>query len=676
MSNPLLVSSVLPAFDTINLSDFNPAVESLINDAKRVIDASLGNQIYSWENFVEPISVASTKIDYVWALLSQLKSVKDSEELRELYQGLSGKVTQFYTELAQSEPLFGAYSYVAEHEQGLDEAQIKMLENTLRSFRLNGVALASDKKQELAELKQSLVSLTNRFSENVLDATQAWTKHVADAQELGGLPESTLAMLRNKAQKKGFEQGYMLDLELPTYLPVMQLCDNRSFRRELYEAYITRASDQGPDAGKWDNSEVIRTILQQRKRMSNLLGFDNYADLSLETKMAESPRHVLDFLQELVGRCRPLAEKELAHARAYAAESLGIDDLATWDMPYVSEHMRRKLFNVDQEALRPYFPLPKVMAGLFEVVSSLFGVSVDLVPDVVGMHEDMQCYVIRQDGQDLAFLFMDLYAREGKRGGAWLASCKKRARSLAGDLTLPVGFLVCNFSAPTADVPSLLTHNDMTTLFHEFGHSLHYCLTQVEQPEVSGIAGVPWDAVELPSQFLENWCWQKDILINMSGHYLSGESLPEDAANSLLNAKTFQAGIQTLRQLEFALFDFRLHHEYAEGQTDVLALLQDVQSEVALLPVPEFGRFSHGFTHIFAGGYAAGYYSYKWAEVLAADAFSAFLEEGVMNRETGERFKREILEVGGARDVNQMFFAFRGREPKIDALLQQMGTSI
>jgi oligopeptidase A len=675
MSNPILAPTVLPAFDLIELSDFTPAIESLIQDAKNVMSSVLENQRYTWANFVAPISEASAQLDYAWALLSQLKSVKDSDDLREVYQDLSSKVTQFSTERSQSKPLFDAYNYVAQHEQGLGEAQAKMLENMLRSFRLNGVALPDSEKRELAELKQSLVSLTNTFSENVLDATQAWTKHIADVQELVGLPDSTLTMLRNKAQKKGFEHGYLLDLELPTYLPVMQLCENRVLRSELYEAYMTRASDQGPYAEKWDNSHVIQSILSQRKRMAHLLGFDSYADLSLETKMAESPNHVLGFLEELVGKCRPLAKQELKVAQAYASESLGIDALEMWDMPYVSERMKHELFNLDQEALRPYFPLPNVMEGLFKVASGLFGISVEVVPDAACVHEDVECYALRQDGKDLAYLFMDLYVREGKRGGAWLASCKKRARTLSGELTLPVGFLVCNFSAPSVDVPSLLTHNEMTTLFHEFGHALHYCLTQVEQPEVSGIAGVPWDAVELPSQFLENWCWQKDILIDMSGHYVSGESLPEALVDNLLNAKAFQAGTHALRQLEFALFDFRLHHEYVEAETDALALLRDVQSELALLPIPGFARFSHGFSHIFAGGYAAGYYSYKWAEVLAADAFSAFLEEGVMSRQAGDRFKREILEVGGAKDVNQMFVAFRGREPKIDALLQQMGTS-
>jgi oligopeptidase A len=673
MQNPLLTENELPDFEEIRLEHFQPAIEHIIFSFKEQLPTSLKSESNDFIEVVSPLSDLTARLDYVWSIFSHMKSVTDSDALRSEFDKLSSVITGFYTELGQNQPLFEAYKKVQERGGGLTSVQQSMLYQELRDFRLNGVALPAEKKARFAEIRQELVNLSNKFAENVLDATQAWTLHIEDQEELDGLPESILESLQSKAQAKGFESGYLITLDIPCYLPVMQYAKNRALREQVYTAYLTRASDQGPMSGQYDNSELMLDILKLRKELAMLLGFDTYAELSVETKMAEDPEQVLQFLIDLAEKALDLARSELDELRIFASAKLGMDQVEAWDLAYVAESFRKASFDLDQEELRPYFPLPTVLAGLFELVETLFGVRLEEQDGVQVPHPDTKVFALKQGDETIAHIYTDLYARENKRGGAWVGPCQKKSRSADGQLIKPLAFLVCNFSAPTESKPSQLTHNEMITLFHEFGHALHHCLTEVEQPEISGISGVPWDAVELPSQFLENWCWEPEVLVTLSGHVDTGAPLPQEIIDRMIAAKGFQAAMQTVRQLEFALFDFRLHHEFEEGSTQVMHILREVQDVVAVMPVPDFARFPHGFSHIFAGGYSAGYYSYKWAEVLAADAYSAFEEEGVLNAETGARFRREILAQGGSRDVNEMFMAFRGRMPTPDALLEKIG---
>lgn len=676
MPHALLQDSQLPAFDQFAIPDFKPSIEALISEYKALISAITSQPSYSWSKSIAPLSDMQRRLDHIWSLLSHYKAVMDDEETRELYKALSAQLTTFRSEKAQNAELFAVYKSVSEGEQGLDVAQTKVLDNALLGFHLSGVDLEEAQQTEFKDLSQTLVQLSNRFAENVLDATQSWSLYVDDIEDLKGVPDATLKRLAERAQAESHEHGYLLGLDMTLYLPVMQYCQNRQLRERLYRAYITRASSLGEHEASLANESNMRDILQARRRKAELLGFSSYAELSLQTKMAESPDHVLQFLQDLQTKASSLATRELADLEEFSKRELGIDSVQAWDYQFVSESYRKANFDIDQEQLRSYFQLPKVLDRMFKVAESLFGVTLELDPQASLPHQDTQCYRIKYGDEVRAYIYMDLYAREGKRSGAWVAPCHKRSHDLTGACKLPTTFLVCNFSAPQAmsgkQAPSLITHTEMVTLFHEFGHALHHCLTVIDLPEVSGISGVPWDAVELPSQFLENWCWQPEVIKDLSEHIETGEGLPDEYIRRLMNAKSFLAGLQTLRQLEFATFDFRLHHEF-NNETDVQALLEQVQGDISLIPVPSFARFANAFAHIFSGGYAAGYYSYKWAEVLAADAFSAFQEEGVMNPQTGERFLREILSRGGTGDVNEMFKAFRGRMPSSEALLKQMG---
>ena len=673
MSTALLREQQLPAFNDFSTQDFKPAFEALISRYNSILSDVISQEHPTWDSAVAPLSDASRKIDHVWSILSHLKAVADNDELRETYNELSAKLTRFRSEISQNEQLYKLYERVSESSDFLNEAQAKVLENTLRGFRLSGVALPSDKKETFKQLSEQLVALTNRFAENVLDSTQAWFLYLESEEPLAGVPEATLKRLAERAKEKSYSKGYLLGLDITIYLPVMQYCEDRAIREALYRGFITRASlEDGHQAGH-ANEQIMVDIMSARKQKADLLDLPSYASLSVEPKMAESPEHVLEFLEDLLEKAKPLALEEMELLTGYANERFGICKLEAWDVAFVSEALRKERFDIDQEALRPYFPLPVVLEGLFSVAKRLFGVQIKELVGVSVPVPDTRCFCIERDGQPQAYIYMDLYSREGKRGGAWVAPCHKLTMPESGDEIRPLAFLVCNFSSPTEDAPSLLTHGEMVTLFHEFGHALHHCLTKISYPEVSGISGVPWDAVELPSQFLENWCWQSEALKFLSKHIDSGESLPDELIDKLTSAKSFLAGMQTLRQLEFALFDFRLHHQYEIGETDIQACIEEVQREVSVVPVPEFARFANAFSHIFAGGYAAGYYSYKWAEVLSADAFSAFEEEGVFNASTGERFKSQILERGGAGDIGEMFKAFRGRMPSSQALLKQMG---
>ncbi|KZY65638.1 M3 family metallopeptidase, partial [Oleiphilus sp. HI0066] len=538
MSTALLQEQQLPAFETYSVSDFRPALEALMSQFNNLLEKVCAQQESSWDETVAPLSDLSRKIDHVWSIASHLKAVADSEELRAVYKTLSEELSAFYSAVAQNKELYSRYLAVSE-QSGLNASQKKVLENKLRSFRLSGVALEDDAKAEFKALNQKLVGLSNRFSENVLDSSQAWSLHIVDAERLAGVPSSVISRLEERARDKGYETGYLLGLDLTLYLPVMQYCEDRDLRKVLYEAFITRASNQGPHDLSHANEELMRDIMDARLRKSELLDLASYADLSVQTKMAESPQQVLDFLYDLHEKAKPLAEKEFVELTAYAKQKFGLAELAAWDVPFVTETLRKERFDVDQELLRQYFPLPTVLSGLFEVLKRVFGVELEEQEGVSTPVPDARCFKVLQNGQALAYIYMDLYSRDGKRGGAWVGTCHKLTEFDKEEPLLPVAYLVCNFAAPSDGKPSLLTHSDVVTLFHECGHAMHHCLTKISYPEISGIAGVPWDAVELPSQFLENWCWQPEALEFLSSHVDDKESLPDALIEKMMKAKSF-----------------------------------------------------------------------------------------------------------------------------------------
>ena len=590
------------------------------------------------------------------------------------------KLSEYHTEQGQNEDLFQAYQQIAEGSeyQKLAPAQRKVIDNTLRNFRLAGIGLPEEKKQRFKAIMQELSTLGSRFQDNVMDATQAWTKHINDESELSGLPDSAKAMARQAAQQKELD-GWLLTLEFPSYFAVITYADNGALREEMYRAYNTRASDQFQASDKnLDNAPVMAQILKLRHEAAQILGFANFAEYSLATKMAETPQQVLDFLYDLAKRAKPQAERDLQEVHEFVAAQFGVDELQAWDIPYYSEKLRQHRYQISQEELRPYFPENKVISGLFAVVERLYGLQICPTNQFETWHPDVKCYeIVSQDGQLRGRFFFDLYARSNKRGGAWMDGCVTR-RKLTDHLQIPAAYMVCNFSPPVRNKsdgkPALFTHDEVLTLFHEFGHGLHHLLTRIDYAAVAGINGVEWDAVELPSQFMENWCWEREALDLISGHIDSGEPIPEDLYQRMLAAKNFQSAMQMVRQLEFSVFDFRLHAEYDPNQgARVQGILDEVRAQVAVLKPPSWNRFANSFLHIFAGGYAAGYYSYKWAEVLSADAFSKFEENGIFDQTTGQQFLAEVLEVGGSRDAIDNFKAFRGREPKVDALLRHSG---
>jgi oligopeptidase A len=566
-----------------------------------------------------------------------------------------------------------AYKAVAEQVSALDEAQRKVLENALRDFHLSGVDLPADKKARFKAISQELSQLTSKYSENVLDANNAWSKNIDDPAALSGLPQSALDLARQTAQQRE-QDGWLLTLDYPSYFPVMTYADDAALRREVYEAYQTRASDQGPQAGQYDNGENMQRILALRHEQAQLLGFANYAECSLAKKMARSAEEVLHFLRDLAAKSKPQAERELAELRSFAGEHYGVAQLEPWDIAYYSEKLRQHRYSITQEEIKPYFPENRVVPGMFEVVGKLYGISFHEIDGIDTWHPDVKFYEIRDhDGSLRGQFYFDLYARQNKRGGAWMGDCQSRMVTRTVE-QIPVAYMTCNFTPPVGDKPALLTHDEVETLFHEFGHGLHHMLTRVDYVAVSGINGVAWDAVELPSQFLENFCWEREALDLFAAHYQTGEKIPEELYQRMLAAKNFQSGMMMVRQLEFALFDFRMHLEYDPDRgARIYEILDEVREEVAVIKPPQWNRFAHAFSHIFAGGYAAGYYSYKWAEVLSADAFSLFEENGVFDQATGQSFLHNILEMGGARDAMELFVAFRGREPKIDALLRHSG---
>ncbi|MCV6587700.1 MAG: oligopeptidase A [Marinobacterium sp.] len=677
MSNPMLQTHLLPPFSQISPADIEPAIDQLLADNRQAISELLtslqGANTPDWSSFVAPLESMHDRLAQAWSPVSHMNAVVNSDELREAYNACLPKLSQYWTELGQNRGLYEAFRAIRESDgfDSLSVAQQKMIEDQLRDFRLSGIALPEAQQQRYGELKQRLSELTTKFSENVLDATGGWQKQISDVSELAGLPEMALAVAQQQAQAKALD-GWLITLDFPSYLAVMTHAENRELRREVYEAFATRASDQGPHAGKWDNSDIMTEILTLRHELAALLGFEHYGEYSLATKMAESSEQVVGFLTDLAEKSQTVARQDYDELVAFA-QTQGLDDPQAWDLTFYGEQLKEQKYSVSQQALRPYFPMPKVLDGLFQVAGRLFDIEIHELHDFDSWHPDARLFEISREGDAIARFFLDAYARYKKRGGAWMDDCRVRRRLDDGAVQLPVAYLVCNFSGPVGDDPALLTHDEVTTLFHEFGHGLHHMLTRIETAAVSGINGVPWDAVELPSQFMENWCWEPEALALISGHYQTGESLPQAMLERMLAAKNYQSGMMMVRQLEFALFDFRLHMEYTAGETDIQAVLNAVREQVAVVQPPAFNRFQHGFSHIFAGGYAAGYYSYKWAEVLSADAFSRFEEEGIFNAQAGADFRRTVLEQGGSREPMALFTEFRGRTPQVDALLRHSG---
>ncbi|WP_440497959.1 oligopeptidase A [Serratia sarumanii] len=677
MTNPLLTPFSLPPFSAIRPEDIVPAVQSALADCRAAVERVVAQPgPFTWDNLCQPLAESDDRLSRIWSPIGHLNSVKNSPELRAAYEQALPLLSEYGTWVGQHEGLYQAYRSLKEGAafEALSVPQRKAVDNALRDFELSGIGLSADKQQRYGEIVARLSELGSTYSNNVLDATMGWSKLITDEAELSGLPESALAQAQAMAQAKE-QDGWLLTLDMPSYLPVLTYADNRALREEMYRAFATRASDQGPNAGKWDNSEVMAETLALRHELAQLLGFDTYADKSLATKMAESPEQVIGFLSDLAKRARPQAEQELAQLRAFAKQHYDVDELEAWDITYYGEKQKQHLFSISDEQLRPYFPEQRVVEGLFEVVKRIYGVTAKERKDVETWHPDVRFFdLFAADGELRGSFYLDLYARENKRGGAWMDDCVGSLRKADGTLQKPVAYLTCNFNRPLGDQPALFTHNEVTTLFHEFGHGLHHMLTQIDTAGVSGINGVPWDAVELPSQFMENWCWEPEALAFVSGHYQSGEPLPKAMLDKLLAAKNYQAALFILRQLEFGLFDFRMHFEYSpEKGAQILPTLAEVKKMVAVVPSPSWGRFPHAFSHIFAGGYAAGYYSYLWAEVLSADAYSRFEEEGIFNAETGKSFLDNILSRGGSEEPMALFKRFRGREPQLDAMLRHYG---
>ncbi|MWP46172.1 oligopeptidase A [Gilliamella sp. Pas-s27] len=673
MTNPLLTKAPLPLFSQIKPEHVLPAIQETLKNCKNTIETVLKqNSQYTWDNLIQPIDEMDEKFSRAWSPISHLNSVKNSPELREAYEACLPLLSEYSTWVGQHKPLYQAYKQIKEgqHYATLSKAQKKVIDNALRDFELSGIGLPDDKQKRYGEIVAKLSELSSQYSNNVLDATMGWSKLITDIKALSGMPESALAAAKEQAKMKD-KEGWLLTLDIPSYLPVMTYCDNRDLRFELYQAYNTRASDQGPNAGKWNNTEIIKQILTLRDELAQLLGFNTYADKSLATKMAKSTTQVIEFLTDLANKAKPQGEKELAELKRYAYEFFGASDIKPWDVAYYSEKQKQYLYTINDEELRPYFPQQRVINGLFEVVHRIFGITAKERQGVEVWDPEVKFYdLYTANGELKGSFYLDLYAREHKRGGAWMDDCIGRMRFTDGHVQTPVAYLTCNFNRPVGDKPALFTHDEVTTLFHEFGHGLHHMLTEIDVSSVAGINGVPWDAVELPSQFLENWCWQPEALAFISGHYQTGEPLPTEMLEKMLDAKNYQAALFILRQLEFGLFDFKLH---TQQNPDILNTLAEVRKQVAVVPTVEWGRFPHAFSHIFAGGYAAGYYSYLWAEVLSADAFSRFEEEGIFNAKTGNAFLDNILSQGGSDEPMTLFKNFRGREPQLEALLHHYG---
>ena len=675
MDNPLLDLTGLPHFQSIRAEHVEPALDTVLawNRAARERLFATERPL-TWGQTIDPLEALDERLARLWSPVAHLHAVRDEDTLRAAYNASLPKLSAYHTEVAQDERVYRAYRHVAQSPDArlLTPAQHRILEQALRDFRLAGADLDQARKARFKDIQQQISLLTSQFEQNVLDATRGWDLVLTDERDLSGLPESLRALARDTAERDG-RSGWRFTLDAPSYIPFMTYADNRDLRRQMYVAYVTRASGEGPNAGRWDNGLLLPQILALRQEAARLLGFENYAQESLATKMARTEDRVLGFLNDLASRSRPAALREFAELEDFAS-ALGRDTLETWDVAYYSEKLRVERYAFSEEEVRAYFPEPRVIKGMFEVVRRLYGVTIREVDGVEVWHPDVRFYEIRDEsGAVRGRFYTDLYARPDKRGGAWMDECIVRKRDNGG-VQVPVAYLTCNFARPVGGKPSLLSHDEVTTLFHEFGHGLHHMLTLVDYPGAAGINGVEWDAVELPSQFMENWCWQQEALAVIAGHYATGEHLPSALFEKMRAARNFQSAMQMVRQLEFGLFDMRVHAEYdGGGEAAIQKILDDVRHQVAVIVPPAFNRFQNSFTHIFSGGYAAGYYSYKWAEVLSADAFSKFEERGIFDPATGREFLHHILEQGGAREPMELFVGFRGREPSIDPLLRHNG---
>lgn len=672
-NNPLLNITQFPDYTAIQPEHALPAIQTLCEQSKTQTEQLLQNAPATWATY-EQLEVIDDKLSKAWSPVSHLHSVMNTDEWRSAYAECQPIISQYGAEMSQHSGLYAFYCQLRDNNEfaEYDRSQQKLITDAIRDFELSGVNLAEEKKAEYQKLVQSASELYTTFSNNVLDATQAFHLHITDKTELAGIPDSALALYRQLAEQNDVE-GYWITLDFPSYYPALTYAENRQLRQTLHHAYATRASDIGPNAGEFDNTPVIDAIMTVREDIATLLGFEHYADLSLANKMAKSPNQVIAFLDDLVAKSRPQAQTEYDTLKQYAVKQLELSDFQAWDVSYAAEKLKQAEYAISQEQLREYFPVPKVMRGLFDIVSQLFGVSFEKNPHLSKWHDDVDAYTVKSNDTEIAYFYLDLYARQGKNGGAWMNGAVDKLTN-SQQQQLPIAYLVCNFIPPTDGQPAYLSHDEITTLFHEFGHGLHHMLTKVNYSALSGINGVEWDAVELPSQFMENFCFEHDVLSHMSEHRQTKTPLPDDLYEKLIAAKNFQSAMMMVRQLEFSLFDMKLHTE--KDAADVMQTLHAVQDYVSVTPSPAYSRFPMAFSHIFAGGYAAGYFSYKWAEVLSADAFARFEEEGVYNTAVGQAFKHEILERGASRTAMENFVAFRGREPNIDALLRHNGISI
>ncbi len=681
MNNPLFEVeplNALPAFSKIKPSHVEQAVKQVISDNKKIIetlcDTNNDQDISTLDTkeIVSTLENIDNRLSKIWSPISHLNSVMNTDELREVYTQCLPLLSDYSTEVGQHKGLYTLIKKIADNDDGSDEARATALTNQVKSFELSGIALSEEKQQKYKKLSRALTKLTSQFSDNVLDATNAWTKVITEISDLKGLPESAIDMAKSLAEQRE-KKDWLLTLDFPIMNAVMTYAESRDLRKELYKAYSTKASDQGNNK-KLDNSNIMAEIISTRTAIAKLLGFDNYAEQSLYRKMADDPEQVINFLNDLLAKAKPQAENEIKHLQDFARKELKLDKLQAWDTAFVREKLKQKELQYSEEDIKPWFSVEKVLAGLYDLVEQLYNCTITLKKDIDVWHKDVRFYEIHnKEGEHIASFYLDLYARQHKRGGAWMGSyCGRYLND--GKIQIPVAYLTCNSSTPSAHKEALFTHDEVITLFHEFGHGLHHMLTKVDYLDVSGISGVEWDAVELPSQFMENWCWQRESLDLFAKHYETGEVIPEELFDKMLKTRHYNSGLDMLRQLEFALFDMRIYMDKSVKSYDqITTILKEVRSQTSVLPTPEFNRFQNSFAHIFAGGYAAGYFSYKWAEVLSADAFSKFEETGLFNKETAQSFLTEVLEKGGARPAKVSFKAFRGREPDISALLKHSG---
>ncbi len=690
--NASLYEHDLPQFSQLDWQHAESKLTQLLADNQQAIHRLLRESPSpTWSTFVEPLDELEDRLDQYWSLISHLHAVADSESIRKVYRACLPKLSEYGTSLSHNPALY--QRMLAMVDQPLEDVQHKILDDEILGFKLSGIDLSKTDQRRFSDLVQELSKLSSKFEENILDASQAWTKHVTDLADLSGIPEHALTTAARAAAEKNLA-GYVFTLELPDYIAVMRHADARSLREEMYIAFSTRASDQGPQAGKWDNTPVMHRMMVLRTELAHVLGFANYAEYALATRMVKTSDKVLEFLAQLSAVALPKAKKEYEELCSFARETLGLDELYAWDVTYASEKLRQRDYAISEEDLRPYFPEPRVLSGLFEIVHRLFGITIHPVDHADVWHPDVRCYAVYDaDRQLRSYFYLDLYVRPNKRNGAWMDDCRSR-RLLKDKVQCPIAFVNCNFNRPIDADPALFTHDDVVTLFHEFGHALQHMLTTVNYLGAAGLNGIPWDAVEFASQFLENWAWQRDAISKIAVHYQTGEPLPDTLFQRMRRAKKFQAGLHTIRQLEFALFDIRLHVEFSTDEgaaasaevvnrsgdaadvayrgSQMQQILDDVRQQVNLFPIPAYNRFAHSFSHIFAGGYAAGYYSYKWAEVMAADVFALFEERGIFDAKTAQSFLANILEPGGSQDPLVLFTACRGREPRVEALLKQL----